>query len=54
MMTYLTLQKSDLITTAVIVNGTTGLFSLSIDRPEMETNVYSKLIPDYKKIKNKN
>ena len=54
MMTYLALQKSDLITTAVIGNGPTDLFSLIIDRPEMEANVYCKLIPDYKKTKKKN
>jgi dipeptidyl aminopeptidase/acylaminoacyl peptidase len=51
MMTYLALQKSDLITTAVVGNGPTDLFSIIIDRPEMEANVFSKLIPDYKKNK---
>jgi dipeptidyl aminopeptidase/acylaminoacyl peptidase len=51
MMTYLALQKSDLITTSVVGNGPTDLFSIIIDRPEMEANVYSKLIPDYKKNK---
>jgi dipeptidyl aminopeptidase/acylaminoacyl peptidase len=53
MMSYLALQKSDLITTAVIGNGPTDLFSLIIDRPEMETNVCAKLIPDYKRNKEK-
>ncbi|WP_157821967.1 hypothetical protein [Tenacibaculum sp. Bg11-29] len=48
MMTYLALQKSILITTAVIGNGLTDLFSLIKDRPEMETNMCAKLIPDYK------
>ncbi len=47
MMTYLTLKHSDKIKTAVIGNGPTDLQALINDRPEMETRVYAKLIPDY-------
>ena len=47
MMTYLALQKTDAIKTAVIGNGPTDLSKLIADRPEMETMVYAKLIPDY-------
>ncbi len=51
MMTYLALQKSDLITTAVVGNGPADLSELIIDRPQMETRVYAKLIPDYQRNK---
>ncbi len=45
MMTYLTLPKTDRIKAAVIVGGPTD--KTIIDRPNMETMVYSELIPDY-------
>lgn len=51
MMTYLALKQSDKITTAVIGNGPSDLFQLIVDRPEMETGVCAKLIPDYQKNK---
>jgi len=47
MMTYLALQKSNIIKTAVIGNGPTNLVQLIIERPEMETEVCAKLIPNY-------
>lgn len=47
MMTYLALQKSTLIKTAVVGNGPSDLAALIIDRPEMETNVCALLIPNY-------
>lgn len=47
MMTYLALKNSDLITTAVVGNGPSDLSKSIEDRPEMETRVYAKLIPDY-------
>jgi dipeptidyl aminopeptidase/acylaminoacyl peptidase len=48
MMTYLALRKSKIIKTAVIGNGPTDLAQLITERPEMETEVCAKLIPDYK------
>lgn len=51
MMTYLALKKSDVITTAIVGNGPTDLSELIIDRPEMETKVCAKLIPNYEKNK---
>jgi dipeptidyl aminopeptidase/acylaminoacyl peptidase len=51
MMTYLALQKSDIIKTAVIGNGPTDLEQLIIERPEMETEVCALLIPNYEKNK---
>lgn len=47
MMTYLALQKSDKIKTAIIGNGPTDLFRLIIDRPEMESKVISECVPNY-------
>lgn len=47
MMTYLTLQKSDKIKTAIIGNGATNLFATAKFRPKMETNVFAECIPDY-------
>lgn len=47
MMTYLALQKSDKIRTAVIGNGPTDLFGLISDRPMMESNVFMECIPNY-------
>ena len=47
MMTYLALQKTDVIKTAVIGNGPTDLLKSIADRPKMETMVYAKLIPNY-------
>lgn len=47
MMTYMALKEVDFIQTAVIGNGPTELFSLIEERPEMETMVCAKLIPNY-------
>lgn len=51
MMTYLSLQRSDRIKTAAVVNGPTDLSGIMRDRPEMETGVYAKLIPNYEENK---
>ena len=47
MMTYLALQKSDKIKTAIIGNGASDLFDTAKFRPKMETNVFAECIPDY-------
>lgn len=47
MMTYLALQKSDKIKTAIIGNGPTDLFGTISDRPEMETKVIAECVPNY-------
>jgi dipeptidyl aminopeptidase/acylaminoacyl peptidase len=49
MMTYLALTKTDRLSAVVIGGGITDLFEGAKQRPEMETNVYSRLIPDYAK-----
>lgn len=51
MMTYLALKKSNKFKTAVVGNGPTDLEKLIIDRPEMESMVYAKLIPEYEQNK---
>ena len=47
MMTYLALQKSDKIKTAIVGNGPTDLFGLISDRPEMESKVIAECVPNY-------
>ncbi|PSG88784.1 peptidase [Aurantibacter aestuarii] len=47
MMTYLALQKSDKIKTAIIGNGPTDLFGIIADRPEMESKVIAECVPNY-------
>ena len=47
MMTYLALQKSDKIKTAIVGNGASNLFDTVEYRPKMETNVFAECIPDY-------
>lgn len=47
MMTYLALQKSDKIKTAIVGNGTSDLFVTAKFRPKMESNVFAECIPDY-------
>jgi len=47
MMTYLALQKSNKIKTAIIGNGPTDLFDLISDRPEMESKVIAECVPNY-------
>lgn len=47
MMTYLALQKSDKIKTAIVGNGPTDLFGIISDRPIMESKVIAKCVPDY-------
>ena len=51
MMTYLALQKSENIKTAIIGNGPTDLFGLISDRPKMESNVIAECVPNYSKKK---
>jgi len=51
MMTYLALQKSDKIKTAIVGNGASNLFDTTKFRPKMETNVFAECIPDYWKNK---
>lgn len=51
MMTYLALQKSDKIKTAIVGNGASDLFDTVNFRPKMETNVFAECIPDYWKNK---
>lgn len=47
MMTYLALQKTDKIKTAIIGNGVSNLFEEINFRPEMETRVFAECIPNY-------
>jgi len=47
MMTYLALQKSDKIKTAIVGNGPSDLFGLISDRPEMESKVIAECVPNY-------
>lgn len=47
MMTYLALQKSTEIKTAIIGNGTSDLFDIAKSRPKMETKVFAECIPEY-------
>jgi dipeptidyl aminopeptidase/acylaminoacyl peptidase len=47
MMTYLALQKSNKIKTAIVGNGPTDLFRVISERPEMETNVIAECVPNY-------
>ena len=54
MMTYLALQKSEKIKTAIIGNGPTDLFGLISDRPKMESNVIAECVPKIRKRKNRN
>jgi dipeptidyl aminopeptidase/acylaminoacyl peptidase len=51
MMTYLALQKSNKIKTAIVGNGPTDLFGVISERPEMETNVIAECVPNYYKNK---
>ncbi len=47
MMTYLALQKTDKIKTAVVGNGATDLFNTLEFRPKMEEKVFAECIPNY-------
>ncbi|OIQ18733.1 prolyl oligopeptidase family serine peptidase [Lacinutrix sp. MedPE-SW] len=47
MMTYLALQKSNKIKTAIVGNGASDLFDTAKFRPKMETKVFAECIPDY-------
>lgn len=47
MMTYLALTRTDRISAAVVGGGLVDLFDSMERRPEMETEVYSQLIPGY-------
>lgn len=47
MMTYLALQKSTKIKTAIVGNGPTDLFGIISERPEIETKVLAECVPNY-------
>lgn len=47
MMTYLALQKSTKIKTAIVGNGAADLFNTITYRPKMETGVFAECIPNY-------
>lgn len=47
MMTYIALTKSSWIKAAVVGGGPTDLVKQADDRPEMDKNVFSRLIPHY-------
>ena len=51
MMTYLALKHSEDIKTAIVGNGPSDLFPLIEERPEMESRVCAKLIPNYEENK---
>lgn len=51
MMTYLALQKSDKIKTAIVGNSPTDLHGLIFDRPLMESKVIAECVPNYQKNK---
>ena len=51
MMTYLALSKTSKIKAAVVGSGQTDLVKVLETRPEQESSVYEKLIPDYKQNK---
>lgn len=47
MMTYLALQKSNKIKTAIVGNGVSDLFDAAKERPKMEINTFAECIPNY-------
>lgn len=47
MMTYLALQKSDKIKTAIVGNGPSDLLDIIKFRPKIETNIFAECIPEY-------
>jgi len=47
MMTYLALKRSCRFKAAVVTAGAANAFTIIKERPEMETEVYSQLIPNY-------
>jgi dipeptidyl aminopeptidase/acylaminoacyl peptidase len=47
MMTYLALQKSDKIKTAIVGNGPSDLFAIAEYRPFVEEKVFASFIPNY-------
>lgn len=47
MMTYLALQKSDKIKTAIVGNGPSDLFKIAEHRPFLEEKVFADFIPNY-------
>lgn len=51
MMTYLALTRTNRLSAAIVGSGIADLFDGAKQRPEMETHVYSQLIPDYEKNK---
>ncbi len=48
MMTYIALAKTNRISAAIIGAGVSDLFDTNKRRPEMESNVHSQLIPNYR------
>ncbi|WP_103068451.1 alpha/beta hydrolase family protein [Aquimarina sediminis] len=53
MMSYKSLQNSNMIKVAVVMAGTTNELTAVKDRPELEKNVHAQLIPDYYENKEK-
>ena len=51
MMTYIALTKTDKIKAAVVEGAVSDNYEIIKDRPEMETNVFAELIPNYEKVK---
>jgi len=51
MMTYLALSRTTKIKAAVVKSGLTNLIKLLKNRPELDTTMYSPLIPEYSKNK---
>ena len=47
MMSYIAAKKSSKIKAIAVVGGMSNLFTMKKNRPEMETHVYSELIPNY-------
>jgi dipeptidyl aminopeptidase/acylaminoacyl peptidase len=48
MMTYLALARTDKIAAAVVGYGLSDAFECVTSRPEMETNVFAELVPDFR------
>ena len=53
MMTYIALTKTDRIKAVVVGGAVSDNFETIQDRPEMETNVFAELVPNYEETKEK-
>lgn len=53
LMTYMMLRRTDKVKAAIIGGGPSDLFKLIDERPEMETEVFEQLIPNYLNDKSK-